>query len=225
MMQPNPRIYRCLPTTIFKIEKGFTDPVWGKAQTLHLYQAWVSEKKRKKTASGTAKIIWNPDVIYIRAYLEDRHIFNLATSHNGKTWLTGDVFEIFVSPGEPSPYYYEFHVTPNNITLNLKISYGHPPVTDELFHRYSNFNSGLQSAVRVLKNNSGKDKVWEIVAAIPVKCFSGVSKIKSGWRWSFSLCRYDYNGGLERFDLSSTSPYTRPNYHRLNEFNRIEFVK
>ena len=54
-------------------------------------------------------------------FMNDSHIFSHATADNQKMWTLGDVAEIFVKPGGSRDDYWEFHVTPNNFLMDMKI--------------------------------------------------------------------------------------------------------
>ena len=58
------------------------------------------------------------------ALFHDSDIFNTAKVNNERTWTTGDVCEFFIQPAGQDDYF-EFHVTPEGITLQLHL----PPVS------------------------------------------------------------------------------------------------
>lgn len=46
----------------------------------------------------------------------------------------------------------------------------------------------------------------------------------AGAQWRFALCRYDYSVAFESPELSSSAPLTKPDFHRYEDYGRLEFV-
>src|SRR4051812_42355417 len=86
---------------------------------LKMQQGWRS-KLQKGFLPATVRVGWTKTAMIIEAELGDCDMFNPATKFNDVAFPLGDVFEIFVRPEEQEAYY-EFHVSPTNQILQLRI--------------------------------------------------------------------------------------------------------
>jgi hypothetical protein len=86
----------------------------------------------------------------------------------------------------------------------------------------------MESAVKLdgtLNNWEDQDKGWTVEGRIPWTAFAATGgKPKSGDKWRFSLCRYDYSAAFDHPELSSTSPLTVSDFHRYEDFGELTFV-
>lgn len=167
---------------------------------------------------------WDNRALYVHAVLEDDDIFNPETRFNAPAYECGDVFEIFLRPNGQDAYF-EFHITPNNSQLQLRIpsaaafaatdfSKGIPP--EWFIH-----NRLVESRVRV---NSAA-RYWEVAAKIPFDPIcEQTPPPKVGDRWAFSFSRYDYTRGRPAPVLSSTSPHRQISFHRQHEWGWLLFL-
>ena len=87
---------------------------------------------------------------------------------------------------------------------------------------------GMETAVRLqgtLNKWDDRDVGWTVEGRIPWTAFKATGgRPKSGDKWKFALCRYDYSATLERPELSSTAPLTEPDFHRYEDYGELEFV-
>ncbi|MEI6168276.1 MAG: hypothetical protein WCS52_13915 [bacterium] len=184
-------------------------------------QAWRAEPA-PEFRSMRVKTGWTRDALYIYAELEDADIFNPEKQFNAPSFLSGDVFEIFLRPCDQESYV-ELHVTPENQKLQLRIPSASvfveprakPGIPPEWF-----INRVIESRVRV---NPDAQR-WEVVAEIPFAMVCEVFLPKPSDRWLFSFSRYDYTRGREKPVLSSTSPHAVLNFHRQEEWGELRFV-
>jgi len=170
------------------------------------------------TEGGVASVGAAPEGLSFYACLQDSDIFSTATADNQQMWTLGDVAEVFVKPGTERSDYWEIHLTPNGFIMDLYIPdrgrFMEGAITwDEAIAP----NSGAARRVEVME---GK---WAVELCIPWSSL-GVEAIPSaGTVWQFAVCRYNYNGGLDRPEHSSTAPFTELGFHRYEEFTDLLF--
>jgi len=92
---------------------------FANAEPVLLEQGWLS-KREEKFRPATVYTGWGHDILMVYAELEDDAIYSEATGLNDRTWEKGDVFEIFLR-NPSSTEYQEFHITPTNAKLQLRI--------------------------------------------------------------------------------------------------------
>jgi hypothetical protein len=152
-------------------------------------------------------------------------IFNSASAMNERTWMTGDVFEIFLKPPGQEAYY-EFHVTPGNQILQLRVPnmadfYG--PVSLEekrgAFTRRLIADKMIESRTEILRESER----WRVMVSVPLDRLCENKKREAGDIWTASFCRYDYTGGQAKPVVSSTSSHERLDFHNQPEWRRLIF--
>jgi hypothetical protein len=163
--------------------------------------------------------------LYILAQMEDTDIYNRADAMNQKTWMLGDVFEIFLRP-ESQEAYYEFHLTPENQVLQLRMA------SEKDFYRqrrvdkkYSFFEQCqiseviLKSRTRIMQDLNQ----WWVMVSLPLDRISE----KKAWEptdvWRVSFSRYDYTRGVQEPLLSSTSQHLKVDFHDQSCWQRLVF--
>jgi hypothetical protein len=189
------------------------------AKGLRLRQAWLARAEEDFTP-GTIWVGWRGNMLLVFAELEDADIFTRATAHNQRMWELGDTFEMFLQPADSSGYA-EFHVTPNNLRLQLRFPDSQSVrraqaanLFDEFLLRGEVF--GSRTWVETRK--------WCIYAEIPALAICGADKPLEGTHWRFSFSRYDYIRGRREPIISSTSPHAEPDFHRQQEWGTLQLV-
>ncbi|MEI6167095.1 MAG: carbohydrate-binding family 9-like protein [bacterium] len=197
------------------------DAVFANAPAVESQQAWLVEPEpgfrplRVKTG-------WTREALYVYAELEDADIFNPEKRFNEPSFMSGDVFEIFLRPCSQESYV-EIHVTPENQKFQLRIPSARefaeprakPGIPQEWF-----IDRVIESRVRV---NPAAQR-WEVAVEIPFAMVCEVFLPRTGDRWLFSFSRYDYTRGREKPVLSSTSPHQVLNFHRQEEWGELRFT-
>jgi len=220
-MTPIRPMIRCLPLPDFeasnldKVHAAFADAI-----PFDLGQAWRTEVE-PGFAPGQVRVGWRRDSLLILAELTDQDIFTSATEVNQRMWELGDTFEIFLRPAD-WPEYIEFHVTPNNLRLQLRI-----PSTEALrraqaanvFDEFLLSGNVFRSVTWVQPENQR----WFVHAAIPVGAVLRRARLMAGSRWYFSFSRYDYTRGGGEPVVSSTSPHAVADFHRQQEWGILKF--
>lgn len=160
---------------------------------------------------GKAQLICEDGNLILTADFIDSDIGNSATKNNEKTWKTGDVCEFFFQPAGREDYY-EFHVTPNGITLQLHI----PKV--ELLRvvpfEEQIFESGFKSEAKI------EDGHWTAKMIIPLSALGKNARFEGSL---FAVCRYNYNKGWDGPEQTSSTPLPT-SFHSPGEWHRISSV-
>jgi len=183
-------------------------------------QAWLA-KPEPDFLPAVVRTGWRNDALLVFAELPDADIFTRATTLNERMWELGDVFEIFLRPVEQVPYL-EFHVTPNNQRLQLRIanaeSYNIVKNTGSITHALVPGDAFCSMAWAC-----PEIKKWFAYAEIPAKSVCDEVKPLSGCQWLFSFSRYDYTRGREKPVISSTSAHVEPKFHHQQDWGALNF--
>jgi hypothetical protein len=153
--------------------------------------------------------------VYVQAEIPDSSVCTSAVRENERLWEKGDVFEMFFQVAGCRPYF-EFHVSPNNLRLQLRVP-GRENFDRSRFDEYLLPPGSFQSVTEV---GPGR---WALLAVFDPATLGAPALLKSQI-WRFSFCRYDADqpGGEAR--LSSSSRHAELDFHRVHEWNELEFV-
>lgn len=158
--------------------------------------------------SGKAKLICDGKNLILTADFTDSDIGNSAVKNNEKTWKTGDVCEFFFQPAGREDYY-EFHVTPNGITLQL-----HIPKVELLrivpFEKQI-FESNFKSEAKIENGH------WTSKMIIPLSALGENAQFENG---RFAVCRYNYNKNWDEPEHTCTTPLP-DGFHSPDKWHRI----
>ena len=183
---------------------------------------WTHESRFQP---GAVQVGWRNQALWVYAKFQDASIFNSATAHNDLMWQHGDVFEMFLRP-EAQARYYEFHVTPQNLHLQLRFKSEHEVndirewgkglpdssfVEEPLFQHWTNVNQ--------------TEGFWESLVEIPATSVVNTGSIQLGDRWRFLFSRYDVEIGSPEMVLSSTSNLSKVDFHLQADWRTLEFVE
>ncbi|MFM8891683.1 MAG: sugar-binding protein, partial [Planctomycetia bacterium] len=203
------------------------DDAWRGAVTIDDFSMpWLpgdaSGKPRRPAKATRAKLLWDRDNLYVSADLDDADLFADVEDHDGQTW-DNDVFEVFLKPAVDKPAYYEFQVNARNTQFDCFIPRrGHMT----RFKRLHDF--GIESAVTLrgtLADWTDTDEGWSVEMRIPWSGFMHTGgRPEPGDQWRFALCRYDYDVGREKPDLSTTAPLSRVDFHLHEDYAPLVFV-
>jgi len=188
---------------------------YATCRPLQLRQNWADTLPEE---AGEARIGATEEGLSIVVRYEDSDIFSTATANQQKMWTLGDVAEVFIKPGLDRSDYWEIHVTPNGFLMDLHIP------------SRAGMQSGEHTWEEIIAPESGTryqvhvaDGVWLAEYSIPWSAFGLDGIPESGTTWQFAVCRYNYNGGLENEELSSTAPLEKASYHRYEDYDNLIF--
>lgn len=205
-----------------KLDGQLDEKAWQKAQPIRDFA--VFWEKRKARTATEARLLWDDDHLYFAAQMEDKDLYALEKKRNGMTW-EDDVFELFFKPDGARLGYYEFQVSALGTQLELAL----PSRGSGGFRRFASAPAlGMESAVKrdgTLNDHGDRDSGWMVEGRIPWKAFRMTGgRPRAGASWKFALCRYDYSVFLDRTELSSCAPLTRPDFHRYEDYGELLFV-
>jgi hypothetical protein len=189
------------------------------SEPLQLMQ-WWEDAGHMPDESGVSYVGYSSDGLCFYACLEDSNIYTQARSDNEKLWTLGDVVEFFVKPGETREDYWEIHISPNDLIMDI-----HIPSRDKYMNNVISWNkvvaadSGSTKRVQVI----AAENTWAVEVCIPWAAFGYETVPVSGTVWQFAVCRYNYSGNLENLELSATAHFTELDFHRYEEYTDLIF--
>lgn len=202
-------------TDLQSVRRAFRD-----ATPCSLGEAWLPEPE-PDFQPGVGRTGWRDSSLLVFAELTDGDIFSRATTLNQKTWELGDVFEIFLRPVNQVAYA-EFHVTPNNQRLQLRIP-NEPALRaaqrSGVFERFFVTGDVIRTSTWVLP----EARLWCIYAEIPAAAVCEKPAPLPGQEWLFSFSRYDYTRGRSAPVISSSSQHQIADFHRQQDWGKLAF--
>ncbi len=191
--------------------------------SLPLRQAWLAAPE-PDFSPGKVWLGWRDDVLLVYAVLEDRDIYNDEREFNVPSFLRGDVFEIFLRPvGQEA--YYEFHISPHNQKLQVRwpsaaavCAFRQDPGENLAgLEQYKVWQPEIQARTSIERSR------WRVFAEIPMPLVGASGRGRAAVRWKVSFSRYDYSRNRTEPVLSSTSPHTKCDFHRQDEWGELTF--
>lgn len=156
--------------------------------------------------------------VYVFGYFEDSDVFNTATGKNTQIWKTGDVMEFLFQPPECKRYY-ELHLTPRNVTFEVRIP-GTAKSGNSAF-KSPLYDFGLFSHAEEFDLPEGKG--WLGLMKIP---FDRLGITEDEYENSrFAVCRYNYNRKWSRPEISSTVIFPEGGFHQPELWHEIKAVE
>lgn len=185
-----------------------------------LRQAWLAPPD-EHFAPAQVRVGWRGSSLFVFAELTDRDIFTRATAANQRMWELGDTLEMFLqSAGDPG--YAEFHVTPNNLHLQLAF----PDAAAVQDSRRNGMDKYLLTGEVFCSQTwvQSEQSRWFVFVEIPATAL-GLNLVSlAGQRWHFSFSRYDASRDGGAPVISSTSAHTKPDFHCQSEWGVLDFV-
>lgn len=190
-----------------------------KSEPSRLKQNWLPAPQGKFDP-GLVYTGWKDSDFFVFAELTDADIFTSAKKSGDHLWRLGDTFEIFLGRPDQEAYY-EFHVAPNNLKLQLSFPNSQ---SAGWVGRTQRFEDLMMKGDVFVSHTWIEPKInrWSVLGRVSGKLLEPKSELV-GARWSFSFCRYDYTRGEEVPVISSTSAYTKADFHRRHEWGTICF--
>jgi hypothetical protein len=194
---------------------------FGAAAPVALAQAWQPAPS-PNFAPAEVRVGMRQGALFVFAELADRDIHTAATGLNQRMWELGDVLEIFLRPAGQEVYF-EFHVTPNNQRLQLRIPNTAALRRAQAANVFDDFLLPGQVFRSTVWLQPDKQK-WFVLAEIPGRVICGGETPVTTSCWHFSFSRYDYTRGATEPVISSTSPHGKADFHRQEEWGVIRFA-
>lgn len=220
-ISPAGPVLKCRPLPAFDAaDLAAVKTVFASAPACELQQAWLAQPD-KQFAPATVRVGWRGNSLLVYAELTDRDIFTRATAVNQRMWELGDTLEFFLqSAGDPG--YSEFHVTPNNLHLQLRF----PDADAVQDSRRNGMEKYLLPGDIFCSQTWVQSELnrWFVLAEIPATALGLHLNTLTGQRWYFSFSRYDVSRDGSPPVISSTSPHTKPDFHSRSEWGVLNFA-
>lgn len=214
----NDRIVSKFSPQDFVPDGNLQKEVWKTADWVRFDHDMTGKKHYPQSETEVATV-WTPHYVYFayRCKYTELNVFENADPAVDKWGLWNrDVVEVFLNPQpERVSHYYEFEVSPNNLSIDLEINKNESPFND------ASWDSHFEHATRV----DPEHHIWTCEFRIPVASM-GVKEIHAGAEWRLNLFRADGSGddSQRRFLSWSTIP-TGVSFHVPTRFGIIQFVK
>lgn len=186
---------------------------------LEFAQPWLAQPEADFQPAQVWMGVQGDDLVAY-AVLRDDQPANRATQWNEPTWMTGDVLELFFQ-AEGRPGYHEFHVTPENVRLQLHFPSSASFREGRGHRHWAIAESRFESAVRV---NDARTQ-WEVAMRIKLALVLDEPRTDGSRRFRFSFSRYDYQPGRKKPVTSSTSALSRADFHNIPEWAWAEAAR
>jgi len=185
----------------------------------------LASSGRKPPLITRFKCFWDDKSINFLLECEDSDIRATMTEPNSKVWLE-EAVEIFIAPGSHDPrVYYEFQLSPANISRQIKVTNLMEEGNDLTFDDSWRCD-GLQTETYVhgcLNDPSRKSEAWEGIFSIPLRCLMGRDHvIHRGDVWRVNLFRID-RWPVQMFCAWSPTFHNPPLFHSPRHFGRLVF--
>ena len=208
----------CRPLPVFATHDLATvRAAFATATPISLGQAWLAAPE-PDFAPGLVRTGWRENSLLVFADLSDADVFTQARRNNDRFWELGDTFEMFLQPPGRRAYV-ELHVAPNN--LRLQLQFAKPPTARDTdpFASALIHDQVFDSQAWIKPDETG----WCVFAEIPAGAlFDHPPFASSTWRCSFG--RYDATRGRRLPVISSSSPHTKPAFHRPHEWGKLHLA-
>jgi len=232
-----PKSYRCCrAANSIRIDGDVDKKEWGVAAWTDDFVDIEGDLKPLPRFRTRCKMLWDDQLFYVAAELEEPHIWATLTEHDSVIFQDND-FEVFIDPDGDCARYFEFEINALNTTwdLYLEQAYRDGGSAD------NSWESNAVSAVQVhgtINDPSDIDRSWTVEVAFPWECFSENAGVpcppRPGdvWRVNFSRVQWqtDIVAGkyLKREGLREDnwvwSPQGVVDMHQPEEWGFVEFV-
>ena len=186
---------------------------------LEFGQAWLPQPEADFQPGSVWMGVQGDDLVSY-AVMRDDQPANRATRWDDPTWMTGDVLELFFH-AEGRPGYFEFHVTPENVRLQLFFPSSAAFREGRGHRHWAIQESRFESVARV----NAERTQWEVALRIKLALVLDEPRTDGSRRFRFSFSRYDYQPGRKKPVVSATTPLSRPDFHNIPEWSWAEAVR
>jgi hypothetical protein len=198
------------PNGLYKIYEGDFPPP---EQAAILGFRILKDGTEPREKGGT--VIWtHAGRLRVLAVFEDSDVHNSATEHNDRTWATGDVMELFFKPTAARTDYFELHLTPESLTLQLHV----PSVEGLTKTQFEKMFHQSQFVVKTEKFKTPEYKGWMGYMDIP---FEGILLDCGIDAATFTVCRYNYNDSWDAPDICSTTRFPKGGFHQPDYYHKM----
>ncbi len=208
-----------------QIDGILDDAVWNQAVAYPLALAAADLAEGKPlTEGGEVRVAWDDQFIYVAVRFVDSDIVAEGEEDQLHHYRMGDVAEFFLKPADHT-WYWEMYATPAGRKTTLwfpgRGRLGLPSAETS--------PGGLRVAAQcqgTLNDWRDVDQSWTAEMALPVSdMVARGENYGIGSRWTMMLARYNYGRYLDWKELSMAPAISKPNYHLIEDYATIDFVK
>lgn len=181
---------------------------------------------RQMEEGGKVSFAWDAQYFYMGVDLEDSDIVAEGSEDGQLHNSLGDCCELLIKP-EDRTWYWELHVTPSGRKTTLFFPGRGRLVLPSCYRR----ESGLRVAARcegTLNDWRDRDHGWSAELAMPIaELTARGERFEPGSSWRVLVGRYNYSRYLRTRgpELTSTPQLTEVDFHRFEEYARLELVR
>lgn len=173
--------------------------------------------------SGSVRIAHDHTHLHVFFEFQDHDVVQESSEDQRHHYKTGDVVELFLKP-ENASWYWEFYATPNG----RKTAFFYPSRGYKGLPSTLDYTSGLKVTAHIdgtLNNWRDRDVGWTAHMTIPLAELAAAGiPLDPKTPWRILVGRYNYGRYLPECELSMFPPLTRLDFHRHEEWARLELV-
>ena len=150
-----------------RIDGKLDDAAWKAAPWTEAFVDIEGDRKPKPRYRTRVKMLWDDEVLYIGAELEEPHVWATLTEHDSVIFHDND-FEVFLDPDGDSHLYAELEMNALNTTWDLLLTM--PYKDGGPAHRTPGRSPACKTAVHIdgtLNDPRDKDRGWTVEIAWP----------------------------------------------------------
>ena len=218
-----------------KLDGNLTEKSWVNATTHNL--AFLSNwdrmpyktkkvMKNKFFEGGKAKFLLGKEYFYIGIDFQDLDILCTSNAPQAHHYLNGDLVEIFIKPMN-APHYWELFFNPlKGRTSFFYNGTGNKGPSSFGMKHFMNTYIGEAKVYGTVNKSNDQDTHWVAEIAIPLKelAAKGVPFDENN-PWSILIARYNYGNNLRDIQYSTFPRLPVINYHLIEYYDPIKFVK
>ncbi len=182
------------------VDGRLTDEEWGQAAWTDYFVDIEGSKKPVPAFKTRIKMLWDPEYLYIGAWMEEEHIWARLKQRDTVIFYDND-FEVFIDPDWDTHQYFEIEINALNTVWDLMLI---KPYRDGGPAIDAWDIAGFKSAVHLdgtLNDPTDLDNAWYLEMAIPISVLSeGYAPAyapAAGKQWRINFSRVEWNTFIE----------------------------
>lgn len=207
------------------VKKWFDEPshrppaICPQNSELPLVQYWLGNK-HQPSEKTTAWVCYDQQFLCFYVVMDDSDILTGATENDQKLWSLGDTVEFFIKPDLTGQRYYEIHISPNGMIMDICIPSRQKMKAGKItWQEMITYNSKSKMKVEVFPEKAG----WAVKLCIPWEAFELNGTPEPVSTWQFAVCRYNYFSARKKPELSSTAYLSVLDFHRYEDYHSLIF--
>lgn len=210
-----------------KIDGILDEEVWAKIKPILIsYRLESGKQPMKATYRTEVRTCWDKKNLYVSFVCEDEDIWATETQKD-KPIFRENVCELFLDPSGQGKDYIEIEVNPLGAILDLVTP---RPESVRYWTRWAKWDmKGLKTAVRIngtINNRQDKDSSWIVEMVLPFKSIPHIKRHPQvGDIWRVNFCRVTSSVFLDKQEICSWVPLSKPDFNLPLEYGILKFEK